>query len=355
MGLRPGAGRRYNGKAMVMQRVVEGFAVETIDGWIFTVKGSLHPPDRWIAYLRYLPDPLGDRQREGLAYRRVYRFEDQVGLLRARHPEYLFHDPVLGIEAQSVPRASVAAVHDPCAFLARLRRSGPADPVEEDALGLAGGLQEAAGVPWSGLGVSGSVMLGTHRPDSDLDLLVYGEEAGRAVHRAVAGLFRQAGGPVRPLDEKELRGLHAAHSPDTPLTFHDFARLQRRKVNEGRYRGRSFFLRFVKHPGESDETYGDRRYRPVGPATVRATVAGDGDAIWTPCRYALRQVTVLDGVMVDDLQEIVSFRGRFSDQARAGEIVEARGSVERVACETGKGHHRLVVGGQAGDWLLARP
>lgn len=355
MGLRPGAGRRYNGALMVVQRVVEGFAVETIEGWIFTVKGSLHPPDRWIAYLRYVPDPQGDRRREGTAYRRLYRFDDQVELLRARHPEYLCHDPVLGIEVQSVPRASVEAVHDPCAFLARLRLSGPADAVEEDALGLAGRLQEAAGVPWSGLGISGSAMLGTHLPDSDLDLLVYGEESGRAVHRAVAGLFRQGGSPVRPLDEEELGRLHAAHSPDTPLTFHDFARLQRRKVNEGRYRGRSFFLRFVKHPGESDETYGDRRYRPVGRATIRATVAGHGEAIWTPCRYPLRQVTVLDGVRVDDLQEIVSFRGRFSDQARAGEIVEACGSVERVEDETGQGHHRLVVGGQAGDWLLARP
>jgi len=340
---------------MVMQRVVEGFAVETIEGWIFTVKGHLHPPDRWIAYLRYLPDPFGDRTREGVAYRRLYRFEDQVDLLRARHPEYLCLDPVLGIEVQSVPRSSVEAVHDPGAFLARLRETGPADPVQGDALALAGLLQQAAGVPWSELGVSGSVMLGTHRRDSDLDLLVYGEKSSRAVYRALAELLQEADGPIRMPDDEELGGVHAAHSPDTPLTFQDFARHQRRKVNEGRYRGRPFFLRFVKRPEEAGETYGQRRYQPAGRATIRAAVHDDGDAIFTPCCCSVRQVTALEGAPVDDLREIVSFRGRFSDQVRAGEVAEARGSVERVVHETADAYHRLVVGGQAGDWLLARP
>jgi predicted nucleotidyltransferase len=338
---------------MVVDRVVEGFAVETEEQWIFSVKGMLHPRDRVIAYLRYLPDAVGDRRRGEVTYRRVYRFGEQVDLLRSRHPEYLHLDPVLGIKVQSVPRSRVHMVHDPCAFLTRLRRSGPVNPVEKDALALAEQLQLASGVPWTDLGVSGSVMLGTQRHDSDLDLLVYGEKSSKAVHLALVNLLREAGGPVRRLDQGELRRLHAAHRPDTPLTFQDFARLQRRKVNEGRYRDRAFFVRFVKQPEEFGERYGERRYQFVGRATVRATVHDDSDAIFTPCRYGVRRITVLEGPQVDDVREIVSFRGRFSDQLRAGEVAEACGGMERVVDEAGIGYHRLVIGGEAGDWLLA--
>lgn len=340
---------------MLTYRIIEGFALETVGNWIFTVKGLLHPPDRWIAYLRYLPDPGGDRKRAGMPYRRVYRFDEQRHLLNARHPEYLVRDPVLGLDVQSVPRASVDVVYDPCAFLAHLRGSGPSDPLEDDALALAADLQRAADVPWHSLGVSGSLMLGMHRPDSDLDLLVYGEESSRAVHRALEALRQEAEGPIRWPTGEELQEIHAAHSPDTPLAFHDFARMQRRKVNEGRYQGRPFFLRFVKRPEECDEAYGERRSQVLGRATVRATVSDDGDAIFTPCSYGVGQVTILEGEQVDDLHEIVSFRGRFSDQARTGEWVEARGTLERVVYETGERYHRLAVGGQAGDWLLARP
>lgn len=337
---------------MVVDRVIEGFAVETGEHWIFSVKGMLHPPDRVVAYLRYLPDVAGDRKRGEVVYRRVYRFEEQVNLLRSRHPEYLYQDPVLGIEVQGVPRSRIHMVHDPCTFLACLRRSGPADPVEEDALALAERLQRASGVPWTALGVSGSVMLSTHRPDSDLDLLVYGETYGKAVHRALVDLFREPDGPARRLDHEELRELHAAHRPDTPLSFHDFARLQQRKVNEGCYRDRAFFIRFVRQPDEFGERYGEWRYQFVGRATLRATVDDDRDAIFTPCCYGVRDVAVLDGPQVDDLREIVSFRGRFSDQLRAGEVAEASGSIERVVHEAGESYHRLVVGGRAGDWLL---
>ncbi|RLC63599.1 MAG: hypothetical protein DRI48_08310, partial [Chloroflexi bacterium] len=142
--------------------------------------------------------------------------------------------------------------------------------------------------------------------------------------------------------------------------FADFARLQARKVNEGRFRGRAIFFRFVKRPEETGERYGDRRFRPAGVTTVRARVTDDRDAIFTPCRYTVTAATVLGCPPASDratreldLREIVSFRGRFSDQARQGEWIVARGSLELVVPGDGSPHHRLVVGGRAGDYLAA--
>ena len=353
----PGPSAVREGFALEMARVCEGFAVQTLDGLIFTVKGLLHPPDRVIAYLRYAPDPKGDREQGGVRYRRVYHFEEQLEILQARDPDYMERDPVFGIQLQGVPHRLIHDVYNPCQCLARFRRQGPADLVEEHALALAEVLQAAAGVPWENLGMSGSLMVGTHTPDSDVDLIVYGDAAGRAVHQALLSLLEDPAGPVRRPNREELSALHAMHRPDTPLSFADFTRLQNRKVNEGRFQGREYFVRFVKwpadgrHPAESGERYGDRCFEPLGEAVIRARVTDDRDAIFTPCCYSVADVTFLDGSSVADLREVTSFRGRFSDQVRIGEWAVAQGSLERVVSRVGVVYHRLVVGGRAGHYL----
>ena len=41
----------------------EGDLIEIQDNVIFDVKGLVHPPNRVVAFIRYVPDPNGNRQR----------------------------------------------------------------------------------------------------------------------------------------------------------------------------------------------------------------------------------------------------------------------------------------------------
>ena len=331
---------------------LEGAAVETAAGLIFTVKGVVHPPDRVVAYLRYVPDPRGERVRGRQRYRRVYSIAEQEQALRARGLSYRTDDPALGVSVEAVPWEDVARVYDPRQRLQRLRAAGAVSPLTEDALALAELLREAAGVPPAALGLTGSLLFDLHTSSSDIDLVVYGEGECRRVHAALARLLDDpSAAPARPRGE-ELAAIHAVHREDTPLSAADFARLQAGKVNEGRFAGRPYFVRFVKLPAEVPERYGDPRFAPAGRALVEARVRDARDALFTPCRYALGELRFLEGARVDDLSEVVSFRGRFADQARAGQWVRAYGAVERVVWRERLATSRLVVGGRPGDYLL---
>lgn len=334
---------------------IEGFAVETDDGLIFTVKGLIHPPARVIAYLRYVQDPNGDRERGGRRFRRVYQFEEQETILVARRPGYLMNDPTFGGPVQAVPRQDIRLAYGPCRRLQRLAERGPTDSLEEAALALAGLFSASAGVPARALGLSGSLLVGLHRPSSDIDIVVYGEQEARAVHGALSDLLADPRSSVSRPREAELTAIHEAHRTDTPLSEADFARLQAGKVNEGRFAERSYFVRFVKRPEEVGERYGDPRYETLGPTTVRARVHDDRESIFTPCRYTIGEATSLEGAPIEDLRQIVSLRGRFADQAKTGDWILARGGLEMVVPLRAACFCQLVVGGRPGDYLTSVP
>lgn len=335
------------------ESAIEGAAVETRDGMLFTVKGTVHPPGRIVAYLRYVPDPQGERVRGRDRYRRVYSIADQAAALRANNVSYRFEDPALGVPVDAIPRQEVVRLYDPRERLQELLRGGPSNPLEKDALALAESLKEASGAPSAALGLTGSLLFGLHTPASDVDLVVYGDRDCRRVHAALSRLLDDPSSALTRPQGDELAAIHAAHRADTPLSAADFARLQAYKVNEGGYAGRPYFVRFVKRPGETRERYGDPRFSPAGTALVEARVTDARDALFTPCRYSLDDVRCLDGALPDDLREVISFRGRFADQARPGQRIRASGALERVIWLDGSETTRLVVGGRPGDFLLA--
>jgi hypothetical protein len=224
----------------------------------------------------------------------------------------------------------------------------------ENALALVSLLGQTANVPLENLGISGSLLYGLHHSKSDIDIVVYGETEGRAVHQALRHLLDNSSESVYPLDRDQLMALHASHQPEIPLTFADFARIQSRKVNEFFFKEFQCFIMFVKWPEQWGERYADPSFEQLGSAKIRARVKEDRDSIFTPCRYLIEDVSFLDGGLESDLREVISFRGLFSDQARAGEWVLAKGSLERVIPQSAPVYYRLTVGGQVGDYLVSR-
>jgi predicted nucleotidyltransferase len=346
------------------RQVAEGHYLETRDGLFFAVKGAVHPPTRFVACLRYAPDPIrGDREKDGRRYRRLYHLAEQEGLLREQYPHHLAFDPAWGVTLQSVPRVYLRRIYDPYACLQRLSGQGDLDPLERDAVDFGRFLQQEAAVPWSSLGLSGSLLIGLHHPGSDLDVQVCGLQNCWAVQRALRRLLADETSEVRRLDAQGVRELYASRVTDTPMSFTEFVDSEREKVIQGQFRDRPFFIRFLKAPAESGERYGDRRYTPLGRVTIEAAVTDASEAIFTPCRYSLAAVRFLgnpekgEGMppcqsTAEGLSEIVSFRGRFCEQAQAGDAVRAHGTLEWVQAHDGRSWYRLLLGHHPGDTMV---
>ncbi len=333
----------------------EGDIIETGRGELFDVKGLVHPRDRVIAFIRYFPKRQGARQRTGIHYEKVYSFDDRYRVLKERFPHYLVNDPVFDETLCEVPKTDIKKHFDPATRLQELRSSKKQDALEALAVETAGLVQEEAHIPWKEIGITGSVMIGLHTTRSDIDIVVYGSDNCRKAHHALTELLENCGG-FRSYNEKEIRTLFEFRSRDTHVGYKDFVRTESRKSLEGKFKERDYFIRFVKNPNEDNEKYGDVCFENMGYATIKCTVRDDSESIFTPCTYEVDRVRIQQGPKVSDISQIVSFRGRFCEQARNGEAVVAHGKIERVTdLKRDRKYSRLLLGNKPEDFMALLP
>ena len=330
----------------------EGDLVETYEDLIFDVKGLVHPPKCIVAFIRYLPDENGERKRNGTTYRKVYSLSKRYEILKEAFPKYLVYDSIFDESLCEVPVVNVKKHYRPAEKLRELRSSRALDELESQALQLAELLKRKVNVPWSSIGISGSILVGFHNASSDIDLIVYGSENCWKIHSALEGFLNEQNGPFRSYSRRDLRTLFEFRSKDSAADFESFVRTESRKIMQGKFMDVDFFVRFVKDWSEIGEKYGDVHYRNVGYAKIKAKVVGDSESIFTPCKYCIEDVAVIKGIKVQPLDEIASFRGRFCEQARLGEVVAAQGKVERVIDKKhDREYSRLLLGNKPSDFM----
>jgi len=330
----------------------EGDLLETTDNIFFDVKGLVHPTNRIVAFLRYVSDPNGDRERDGRRYRKVYALSERYALLEQAFPQYLVYDQVFNESLCEVPVEAVKHHHQPTRRLQDLRHEDELDEVERTALRLLELLKENAEVPWNKLGISGSILVRLHTPTSDVDPIVYGSETCRKVYSTLRQMLEDRKSLLKPYSLEELKELFDFRSKDTITSFEDFVRTDSRKALQGKFMGRDYFVRFVKDWNEVEERYGTILYKPVGYAKIKAKIVDDLEAIFTPCCYKIENVEILEGPHVEPIEEIVSFRGRFCEQAKSSEVVIAQGKVERLQREGDREHFRLLLGNKVSDHMI---
>ena len=333
----------------------EGDLIKTMSNVVFDVKGLVHPPNKVIAFPRFIPSTQGTRQSKDALYGKVYSLGDRFKYLQENQPELIIFDPIFDETMCEVPIDKIAEHYQPPKKLESLRTGNNLSVLENKALRLATTLKEKADIPWSAIGISGSIMAGLTNEKSDIDPLVYGVENSRKAYAALKELLTTADSRFKPYSREELQTLFDFRSKDTQMSFKDFEKVENRKAFQGMFMGTDYFIRFVKDWNEISDQYGDVCYKNSGYTKITANIADSSDALFTPCTYKLKDVSIVEGPKLTPITEIVSFRGRFCEQATVGEKIEAQGKVELVTNKNGSSeYYRLIIGSKPSDYMVLK-
>ena len=330
----------------------EGDLVQVDEKAIFSVKGLVHPPGRIIAFPRYILDKQGERKKKGFTYSKIYSMKQRYKVIINRYPQYLISDPVFDQELCEIPKADISHHYNPINFLRKLQRGDQKTKLEKDALHFIEFLQKRAGISLSTIGISGSILAQLTTPKSDIDPIIYGTANCIKVHKTLLTTSERGENVPKSYSVKELKDLHDFRSQDTNILFEDFVKTESRKVLQGKYRQRDFFIRCIKDWNEIKERYGETLFKEIGYAKIKAIISDDSEAIFTPCRYLLEDIQPLKGEYCEEINEIISLRGRFCEQAKKGESVVAQGKVERLENQDGDISFRLLLGNYRSDFMV---
>ena len=77
--------------------------IYTSDDMFFATTTYLHPEDRIISFLRYIPDKEGDRLLKSNKYSKVDS-KQAYNLLETNFPEYLFNCEITSVQMMGVPK-----------------------------------------------------------------------------------------------------------------------------------------------------------------------------------------------------------------------------------------------------------
>ena len=329
----------------------EGDFLKVKDGGIFEVKGLVHPPQRVIAFIRYLPEHDGDRKSGRLNYRKVYSMNERYNLMQNRYPQFMIYDPVYKEKMPEVPVSSITRHYTPYKKVLKLLSKSPIKLIEKQACSFVKLLRDSSKVSLERIGITGSILVGTYNQQSDIDVIVYGTENCLSVHDSLKNILSKNKEGVRKYEKDDLYRLYDFRVKDTIMPFNKFLWHEWRKGFQGRFMNRDFFIRYIKDWDEINEKYGDYLYEKKGYAKIKAKITDASESIYTPCSYKVSNVEFLHGGNRSLLKEIVSFRGRFCEQAETGETVIAQGEIEKVK-KSNEVYYRIILGRTKRDFMM---
>jgi predicted nucleotidyltransferase len=290
----------------------------TKDDWLFAVVDYFHK-DGIRATLRYVPDETGDRELNGIRYKK-YDFGPAFEFMREHRPEWVQ-------EVHVVPESEVK----------QLLRPGDRIPelVETDSrVAAIVKTLDKAGLSRSSMGVTGSMVAGLQNESSDIDFVVYGPAWFKA--RDAIAAAKKEEGPIEDIDEEMWQRIYRKRIPE--ISFEEFMLHESRKGNRGMVEGTYFDLLFTREWDQIKEPL--LRGTDTVKLKIEAEVTNADFAFDSPSYYKVDH---------EEIDHVLSYTHTYAGQALPGEIIEARGVVEEFG-----DMKRLVVGTSRepkGEWI----
>lgn len=266
-----------------------------------------------LCFLRYV---------KGAAGWKKVTTEPANAFLKEYHPDYLHYSPVLDAHLHAVAIDRIVKHHQPKQRLQQIMQANRQDAIERDLFRLCDLLQQQ-GLDLSRMGITGSILVGVQKQQSDIDLVCYGRAVFHQCRAITRELIEQE--KLQELNDNDWQESYQRRSCD--LSFAEYVWHERRKTNKAVINGRKFDLNFIDDSPRSETT----GYQKQGAITVQCRVIDDTHAFDYPAEFKIDH---------EQFDAVVSFTATYTGQAIKGETVEVSGIVE----QSQQGVRRIVVG-----------
>ncbi|MHA1519413.1 MAG: hypothetical protein ACTSRK_04450 [Promethearchaeota archaeon] len=383
---------------------LEGDLIRLRDGAYFEVKGFSHPSNGVVAFPRYIPSniilkkemfpqekisPRYRRSEKDREYRKIYDIGKKFQILQKlytssiplKHPNYSFSIPQVPnhlIQQHLHPEDVIDL------YSKRFHNNSQSTPTAlKEAIKFCQHLSDVSGVSLNNFGITGSCLGGLDQPSSDIDIIIYGYDAASKIREYIYAIFSQSSQEclsqkIRQYTSDELPALYSLRVPEKHISMSQFAQMELRKLHQGFYNGREFFIRYFEF--DSRDIYA--RLNPfetqtiigLGRISLSAQVIEDYHWWTTPSKIMIANINILDtsslipsasGILSENKLKLTdigctfTLRGRFTENARLLERVHIFGTLELVTLEKSKGkpdepliYLQIVLGNHPKDVLL---
>ena len=277
------------------------------DGMFFSVVGYRNE-EKVKAFLRYVQDSNGDRQKNGIRYRKLSH-QEAIEFAVQNGIEYYSHD--LGIFL--IPHDRIDRVYRPV--------EGVRNP---DRL-VRKVVEFFKGIPLDRMGVTGSRLIGLVGEESDVDFVMYGDWWFEGREKIRKGIQR---GKIQEPDSHMWDFIYRKRKVTLP--FQVFLAQERRKYHRAVIDSIYFDLLFVRDYSQLHRDIPEEKGVKAGKARITAELLDDRLVFDYPAFYPVKH---------REIAAVLCFTHTFVGQARKGEVIEARGDIELIG-----GRKYLIVG-----------
>lgn len=287
--------------------------IETAEGLIFAIVEQGTEQGKALGFLRYV--------KENSGWKKVTT-DHANAFLAQHHPDYLHYSSVLDARLHAVAVDRIVQHHRPKHRLQQIMQKKQQDVVEQDLLALCMLFQQH-GLDLTQTGITGSLLVGVQKHNSDIDLVCYGRSVFHQFRHITRELIKK--GHLQELNDEDWQQSYQRRSCD--LSFTEYVWHERRKTNKAVINGRKFDLNFIDELKRSEMT----SYKKCGAITLQCKVIDDTYAFDYPAEFKIDH---------EHISSVVSFTATYTGQAVSGEIVEVSGILE----QSDQGVKRIVVG-----------
>jgi predicted nucleotidyltransferase len=367
---------------------IESDMIETLDGEFYDVIGFDHPTERVIGYIKYFPiteeiqnaESIREVLRNSKTYKygKIYDLKNRQEWIQKNHPDYIFCPKNYDFSWHAIPTSKIKTHYRPNLKLSELNNLREANQqypklhtLYNDAVDFCHILSKASGVSLNHIGITGSLLSNTATEQSDLDIVVYGFLNSLKIREVLRTIFQQnePNSEIKRYSKEELKSLYTQRAYGTSLTFYEFLKYEFRKLHQGKFRGRDFFIRFFEYEHRMEyfqqNRFDRQQIRILGRAKITAQVRGDEHWWTTPARLEISNINYLNTFLKSDADNLLAryhlnlkqlsrtytIRGRMIENARLLEGIIAEGTLELIIPESDPAYLQISFGADPADYL----